>query len=181
MADKILTPFGAYAGTAAATVVPATGTVVANETGFDSHRITTIDIADLSLIVTTNASKGDGKLIYTFPAGKIVVKRTTLSIGVVGTAALNVADTPEIGVGTVVATGAIATLGAGAATMENLFDGTAISACDNTAYQGSQSLTLAIAAAGVHNVYLNIADGWAGIDAGMKATGRVIIEWAYMS
>ncbi len=178
---KILTPFGAYAATPAATVVPATGTVVANETGFDSHRITTIDIADLALIVTTNASKGDGKLIYTFPAGKIVVKRTSLSIGIIGTAALNVADTPEIGVGTVVATGAIATLGAGGATMENLFDGTAISACDNTAYQGSQSLTLAITAAAVHNVYLNIADGWAGIDTGMKATGRVIIEWAYMS
>jgi hypothetical protein len=87
MADKILTPFGAYAGTAAATVVPATGTVIANETGFDSHRITTIDIADLTLITTTAAAKGDGKLIYTFPAGKIIVKRTTLSVGIIGTAA----------------------------------------------------------------------------------------------
>jgi len=178
---KILTPFGAYAGTPAATVVPLTGTVVANETGFDSHRITTIDIADLVLLATTNASVGGGKLIYTFPAGKIIVKRATLSVGIIGTAALNVADTPEIGIGTVVATGAIATLGAGAATMENIFDGTAISACDNTAYQGSQSLTLAITAAAVHDVYLNLADGWAGIDAGMKATGRVILEWAYMS
>jgi len=178
---KILTPFGVFAATPAATVVPATGTVVANETGFDSHRITTIDIADLTILATTNASVGGGKLIYTFPAGKIVVKRATISIGVIGTAALNVADTPEIGLGTVVATGAIATLGAGSATMENIFEGTAMSACDNTAYQGSQDRILAITAAGVHDVYLNLADGWAGIDAGMKATGRVILEWAYMS
>ena len=120
-------------------------------------------------------------MIYTFPAGKIIVKRTTFSVGIIGTAALNAADTPEIGVGTSVATGTIATLGAGSAAMENMFDGTAIAACDNTAYQGSQSLTLGIAAAGSHAVYLNVADTWTGVDAGMKATGRVIIEWAYMS
>ena len=179
--STIQRPFGDFASTPAATVVPATGTVVAKETGDDSHHITTIDIADLTILATTNASVGGGKLIYTFPAGKIVVKRATISIGVIGTAALNAADTPEIGIGTVVATGAIATLGAGGATMENIFEGTAMADCNNTAYQGSQDRILAITEAGVHDVYLNLADGWAGIDAGMKATGRVILEWAYMS
>lgn len=177
---KILTPFGAYSATPAATVVPATGTVVANETGVDSHRITTIDIADLSLIVTTNASKGDGKLIYTFPAGNIIVKRATIALGIVGTGALNVADTPDLGIGTVVATGAVAVL-SGTATFENILTGQTVSACDGTVQMASVASTLTITAAAAHSVYLNIADGWAGVDAGMKATGRVILEWAYMS
>lgn len=177
---KILTPFGAYSATPAATVVPATGTVVANETGVDSHRITTIDIADLSLIVTTNANKGDGKLIYTFPAGNIIVKRATIALGIEGTAALNVADTPDLGIGTVVATGAVAVL-SGTATFENILTGQTVSACDGTVQMASVASTLTIAAAAAHSVYLNIADGWAGVDAGMKATGRVILEWAYMS
>ncbi len=177
---KILTPFGAYAATPAATVKPATGTVVANETGVDSHRITTIDIADLSLIVTTNANKGDGKLIYTFPAGNIIVKRATIALGIKGTAALNVADTPDLGIGTVVATGAVDVL-SGTATFENILTGQTVSACDGTVQMASVASTLTIAAAAAHSVYLNIADGWAGVDAGMKATGRVILEWAYMS
>jgi len=180
MATKILTPFGAFAGTPAATVVPATGTVVANETGFDSHRITTIDIASLNLITTTNASLGAGKLIYTLPAGNIIIKRATIALGIIGTAALNVADTPDLGLGTVVASGAVAVL-SGTGTFENILTGQTVSACDNTVTMASVATTLTIASAAAHSIYLNIADGWAGVDAGMLATGRVIIEWAYMS
>jgi len=176
---KILTPFGAFAG-AGTVATPATGTITANETGVDSHRITTIDIADLNLITTTNASKGDGKLIYTFPAGNIIVKRATIALGIIGTAALNVADTPDLGLGTVVASGAVAVL-SGTGTFENILTGQTVSACDNTVQLASVAATLTIATAAAHTVYLNIADGWAGIDAGMLATGRVIIEWAYMS
>ena len=176
---KILTPFGAYAA-AGTLATPAAGTITANETGFDSHRITTIDISALPLIVTTNANKGDGKLLYTFPAGNIIIKRATVALGIIGTAALNVADTPELGLGTVVATGTVDVL-SGTATFENIMTALVVSACDNTVQQASASTPLTIAAAAAHTCYLNIADGWAGIDAGMKATGRVIIEWAYMS
>lgn len=176
---KILTPFGKFAaeGTAA---TPATGTITVNETGVDSSRITTIDIADLSLIATTNASKGDGKLIYTFPAGNIIVKSASIALGIIGTASLNAADTPDLGLGTVVATGAVAVL-SGTATFENIMTGQTVSACDNTVQIASVNTILPIAAASAHTVYLNIADGWAGVDAGMKATGRVVLEWQYMS
>ncbi len=176
---KILTPFGAYAA-AGTLATPATGTMTVNETGFDSHRITTIDIADLNLITTTNASLGAGKLIYTFPAGNIIVKRATVALGIIGTAALNVADTPELGLGTVVASGVVAVL-SGTATFENIMTALVVSACDNTVQQASAATPLTIASAAAHTCYLNIADAWAGIDAGMLVTGRVIIEWAYMS
>ncbi len=180
MATKILTPFGAFAGTPAATVVPATGTIVANETGFDSHRITTIDIADLVLGATTNASLGIGKLIYTLPAGDIIITRATTQLSMIGTAALNAASTPVVGLGTVIASGAVAVL-SGTATFENIKAGVALADCNSTIQRSSVALTLGIASASAHSVYLNAAVAWAGIDAGMKITGRVIIEWAYMS
>lgn len=179
MATKIKTPFGAYAGQGTA-ATPATGTITVNETGVDSAMVTTIDIADLALIVTTNANKGDGKLLYTLPAGNVIIKRATIALGIIGTAALNAADTPDLGLGTVVASGAIAVL-SGTATFENILTGQTVSACDNTVQMASVASTLTIASAAAHTVYLNIADGWAGIDAGMLATGRVIIEWAFMS
>lgn len=179
MATKIKTPFGAYAGQGTA-ATPATGTITVNETGVDSAMVTTIDIADLALIVTTNANKGDGKLLYTLPAGNVIIKRATIALGIIGTAALNAADTPDLGLGTVVASGTVNVL-SGTATFENILTGQTVSACDNTVQMASVASTLTIASAAAHTVYLNIADGWAGIDAGMLATGRVIIEWAFMS
>lgn len=177
---KILTPFGEYAGKGTA-ATPATGTITVNETGVDSHMVTTIDIAYLALIVTTNANKADGKLLYTLPAGNVIVKRATIALGITGTAALNAADTPDVGLGTTVASGSVAVLG-GTAGFENIMTGqTWTAACAGVVQQASIATTLAIATAGDHTVYLNIADGWDGIDAGMKATGRVIIEWAFMS
>jgi hypothetical protein len=44
----------------------------------------------------------------------------------------------------------------------------------------SVASTLTVASAAAHTIYLNIAAAWAGVDAGMKATGRVVIEWKYM-
>jgi len=174
----IKTPFGVFAanGTPA---TPATGTLSVVETGVDQDRITTIDIADLVLIATTNANKGDGKLLYTLPAGNVIITRATIALGIVGTAALNVADTPDLGLGTVVASGAVAVL-SGTGTFENILTGQTVSACDGTVQLASVASTLTIAAAAAHTIYLNIADGWAGVDAGMKATGRVVIEWKYM-
>ncbi len=176
--SKILTPFGVFAaeGTPA---TPATGTLSVTETGVDQARVTTIDIADLSLIATTNASKGDGKLLYTLPAGNVIITRASIALGIEGTGALNAADTPDLGLGTVVATGAVAVL-SGTATFENILTGQTVSACNGTVQLATAASTLTIASAAAHTVYLNIADGWAGIDAGMKATGRVVLEWKYM-
>jgi hypothetical protein len=176
----IKTPFAAFAAGDGTAATPATGTLTVLETGIDQDRITTIDIADLVLITTTAADKADGKLLYTLPAGNIIITRASISLGIVGTAALNAADTPDVGLGTVVATGAVATLD-GTATFENILTGqTWSAACNEVRQQASVATTLSVLTAGAHTVYLNIADGWAGIDAGMKATGRIVLEWKYM-
>jgi hypothetical protein len=77
--SRIKTPFAAFAanGTAA---TPATGTLKVLETGVDQNRVTTIDIADLVLITTTAAAKADGKLLYTLPAGNIIITRASISL-----------------------------------------------------------------------------------------------------
>jgi hypothetical protein len=178
--SRIKTPFAAFSAGDGTPATPATGTLTVLETGVDQDRVTTIDIADLVLITTTAAAKADGKLLYTLPAGNILITRASISLGIEGTAALNVADTPDVGLGTVIATGAVATLD-GTATFENILTGqTWAAACGGVRQQASVAATLTIAAAAAHTIHLNIADTWAGIDAGMKATGRVVIEWKYM-
>lgn len=177
MASEILPPFGSQNKGTKAT--PATGTITEKTWGGDNRYFTEINIDDLSLIVTTNASKADGKLIYTLPAGNIIIKSAAMKIGIVGTGSANAADTPDLGIGTVVATGAVAVL-SGTGTFENIMTGQTVSACDGTAVLNSVDTILAIASSAAHTIYLNIADGWAGVDAGMLASGRVVIEWCFM-
>jgi hypothetical protein len=177
--SRIKTPFAAFAanGTAA---TPATGTLTVTETGVDQDRVTTIDIANLALITTTAAAKADGKLLYTLPAGNIIITRASISLGIIGTAALNVEDTPEVGLGTTVASGGVNALN-GTAAFENVLTGQVWAIkCGGLRQQASIAATLDVLAAADHTIYLNIADTWAGIDAGMKATGRIVLEWKYM-
>jgi len=158
---------------------PLAGTITAIEWGGDNKHITELTITSVPLIVTTNASKGDGKPIYTLPAGKVIIKSAAMNIGIVGTAALNVADTPDLGLGTVVASGAVSVL-SGTATFENIMTGQTVGACANTKTVAAVDTILSIPTANAHTVYLNIADGWAGIDAGMLATGKIVLEWQYL-
>ena len=64
-------------------------------------------------------SLGLGKLLYTFPAGAIVIRRAYMSIGITQTGGLINADTPEGGLGTTVASGAVTALN-GTAAFENI-------------------------------------------------------------
>lgn len=74
---------------------------------------------------TTNASLGFGEHLFTFPTGVIRPIGGTLKVASVTATAAGTAG--EWGAGTTIASGAIATLGAGSAAMENLLEGTTIS------------------------------------------------------
>lgn len=128
-----------------------------------------------------NASLGSGLLIYTFPSAPAIrvlgghMYGTLLGTGSVLT------DTPEVGLGTVIASGAIATLGAGAATMEDILGPFVAASINNGVVSGKDAVSgiKAIAAGGTKTVHLNIADGWADITtAGVVSfTGVIEIEW----
>ena len=142
-----------------------------------------------------NASLGIGAKFYTWPTGvNILVEEVALSGGI--TAAISVTtDTPEVGIGTVVASGAVATLTT--ATWENLMDGGASGSSVDAAgvapdvagtvfhKKSLTTVTPIIKATGgaARDLFLNVADGWADVTAAgaVTFTGKILIEWKVLS
>ncbi len=171
---------------------PGTG-VTAIESGSGTRRRTELVVAATHIVVTTpdTAALAQGALIYTFPPGQIIVHRVYGDVGLEINDATNVADTPEIGLGTAVATGANATLGAAATGIEaeNLWGPHVVDGCDTgataaDAFQGISSLEFIMAGAGDHTCYLNCADTW-GNGAGtanvvLENDARFTIDWTIL-
>ncbi len=110
-----------WGGSSAAGTVGA-ATVSANEYGNGVDRLTVLTLTSFAVGTSgDNANLALGAKIYTWPTGvNILVEWAAISGGL--TAAISVTtDTPEVGIGTVVATGAAATLTT--ATWENIIDG----------------------------------------------------------
>lgn len=161
------------AGTAAAGVT-------AHEERDGAFHITTLRFTNLSVgTVADNAAKAFGVLIYTLPVGAKIINGSSVSVGLTGSNAGNAADTPELGLGTVIATGSEATLGAAGATMENIMEGAAVTNCTGTAYSNIVGTDLGILASGAKTIHLNVADTWADITGAgtITATGTVKLSW----
>ena len=168
---------------------PGTG-VTALESGQGTLRKTTLIVAAGHVLVTTpdNESLAQGALIYTFPAGVIIVHRVYGDVGLEINDAANIADTPEIGLGTVIGAGAIAVLNG--TTMEDIWGPHVVAGCDTgaDATDAGQFVSVKdffIANAGVHTVYLNCADAWAnnGNDTAsvvLENDARFVIEWTHL-
>lgn len=127
------------------------------------------------------ANEAVGKLIYTLPAGAIFVRAVHMNIGLTNTDTTIDADTPDVGIGTVIATGAVATLD-GTSTFEDLLTGQTAANCTGTkTVKGVTDQTLFIGANGVKTIHLNVADGWAGSETALAATGEIHIEYVALS
>jgi hypothetical protein len=159
--------------------------VVANEKG-DSYTHTTIlTLSSVAITIGDNASLSMGALIYTLPAGACVINSTYLSVGLT-LAGTPTTDTPEIGLGTVIGSGANATLGAVGATSENIIEGAAMANIAGTAKVIQDIPTanepLFIAAGGAHTIYLNFADAWNDVNAtAATASGTIVINWNFLA
>lgn len=137
-----------------------------------------------------NANLAIGAKFYTLPAGAYVIEGCTIVGGV--TAAISVTtDTPEAGVGTTIGTGATATL---STTMEDIVDGGAAGLIGGALVAPDVAGTLFakgmlstsvqgvyIAASGgkSHDLFLNVADGWADVTAAgaVTFTGKLTLKW----
>ncbi len=157
------------------------------EMGSGMKRRTILKLTTATSFVTTpdTAALADGAKIYTFPAGQIIIHEVYGDIGLEINDATNVADTPEVGLGSVIATGAVATLGAGASTWEDTWGPHIVTGCDvgaapSDAIQQVSRPGKVIASAGVHAIFLNIADTWSNgggtADCFVQAC-RFIIDW----
>lgn len=151
------------------------------ERGNQNQHVTTLTVQSALPAIAGGANLAVGKLLYTFPAGPIVVHAAYMSVGVTQTQGNINADTPDIGLGTTIGSGAVAVLG-GTAAFENILTGQTAANCTGTATVktvGDQ--VLVIEAAGNHTVYLNVADGWAASgDTGALINGTVTLHWSYL-
>ena len=163
------------------------GTVVAAEYG-DGFNHTTVLTLTAFVVGTPNAGNNSaiGGLIYTLPAGVNVHQTSYYNIGL--TVGGVQTDTPEIGIGSVVGSGAIATLDNG--TMEdyvisNAWSSTLDGSAEVFGPVGAQAGVLTgislNKAADVKEIYLNSADGWnAGLTGDMTADGTIILIWNFL-
>lgn len=147
---------------------------------FGSTRLETFYLNSLSLNNFTNGNSANGVLLTTLPAGAQGIKISRLNISLLASNGSMVNDTPDVGIGTVKATGAVNVL-SGTATFENILTGqTALNANGSTFNGTDLTVDLLTNASGVKTIYLNAADAWAG-NGSVAATGEIQIQWVDLS
>lgn len=153
--------------------------------GYMHTTVLTVSQAD-AVTVDDDAALCDGYLLYTFPAGEVVVNSAYISMAV--TLAEDTTATPEVGLGTVLGSGAHATLGASDAACEDILGPATANDCNGTAEVLTVAVAggtpLVIATAGAHIVHFNIAATWAntaGTDLTGDIAGTVVLNWAFVA
>lgn len=160
---------------------PNTG-VRAQEYGDARIHQTVLTVTDLALpAITGGAAEAEGVLLYTLPAGACVVESAYMSLALQQQDGNITADTPDVGLGTTIATGAVAVLG-GTPAFENIVTGQTAADCDGTAtVQTIADQVLVIETGDSHAIYFNVADTWAASgDAGALVSGTVTLNWRRM-
>ena len=154
--------------------------------GYNHTTVLTLTNVDLGAIGGAGAL-ALGALIYTFPAGAHLHSVTSASIAIQGDAPVQ-ADTPELAIGSLIASGAVATIGAVDPTAE---DYTAPLASITDCNGSVNEIAMQGAVAGLHTgisfnatgdtkaVNLNVADTWSGASTTLLATGTVTLQWVF--
>lgn len=164
---------------------PGTG-VTAVERGDGTRHKSILTLEDFAVGNSADgASLALGAVFYTLPAGALIIRAAYMAVGLTLADAVQT-DTPEIGIGTVVGSGANATLGAVGATSENVFEGTAVADVAGTVFTGFKGPTagvpLLLAAGDPHTLFLNVADGWANLSgpSAITADGTIVLLWDFV-
>jgi hypothetical protein len=163
---------------------PETGVTATEYSSDGRHFVTVLTFTGLAVGTIAAGDKAYGKKIYTLPAGAQLVKASYMSVGLT-TAGSTKTDTPDVGIGSVIATGNVALLN-GTATFEDYLtgqtaadvNGTATVAGPICATAGALTGIALNSAASAKTIHLNVADGWnAGAVGALTATGTVAISW----
>lgn len=154
------------------------------EGGDATHHTTTLTVAGVLPAIAGGADLAVGTLLYTFPAGDVVVNHAKLNIAITQTEGNITADTPDVGLGTVIATGVVAVL-SGTGTFEDIITGQTAADSNGTATVKTAIPTAAvpfvIESGDAHTLHFNAADGWAASgDLAATITGTVVIEWDFV-
>jgi hypothetical protein len=152
----------------------------------DGRNITSVfTLSAISLTIAGAAAEAVGALIYTFPAGAHFHEVTYMNITLTGGGTVD-ADTPDVGIGSVIGTGAVSVL-SGTPTFEDYITGQTATDCSGTAIVAMTGATAGIhtgislnASGDVKAVNVNVADTWAGADT-ITLAGTVTMKWTAMS
>lgn len=184
---------GILAATADAGTVTTSATTVAEEHGDGLWHVTKLTMTNFAMGTSgDNAALAIGAKFYTFPAGTIVIEDASIVGGI--TAAISITtNTPEVGIGTVVGSGASATL---STTMEDIVDGGAAGyvggdtvapdVAGGAFYKGMAATTpVVIKTSGgkARDLFLNAAVTWANVAAAgaVTFTGVITLKWRMAS
>lgn len=142
-----------------------------------------ITITNAVITVGNSADLATGTLIYTLPAGACLINSAYMSVAIAGVSTTT--DTPDVGLGTVIGTGAVATLD-GTATFENIITGQTATDTNGTATVKAAGPTagapLEITTGGAHTVHFNAADGWgANADVAGTLNGTVVLKYSRLA
>jgi len=160
--------------------------VTAKEYGDSYNHVTVLTVSQGNALTTgDSANLADGYLLYTLPAGVCVIDYSYMSMAITHDDAASKTDTPDVGIGTVEGSGAVGTLD-GTATFEDIITGQTANDCNGTATVKTALPTAAvpfvIAAADVHTVYFNAADGWANNTVQTAdIAGTVVLVWRFLA
>lgn len=136
-----------------------------------------------AIVGGTNLSVGF--LMWTFPAGVHMLKVARIALGLTQSEGNVNADTPDLGLGDTVGSGANTNLSSVAAS-ENILLGQTSNNCTGTVEDKTIIVPtaghLVNESAGTKTVYINVADGWAASgDAALGISGSVWLEWTRLS
>lgn len=159
------------------------GNILVQDTvdGFN-HR-TKIVLTGVTLdAIAGGAALALGEPMFVIPAGEAIIHNSYINVAIQQTEGNITADTPDVGLGTTLASGANATLDAAPAGSENIHTGQTAADCDGTATVNTLGTQLVIATADSHTVYLNVADTWAASgDAAATVSGEIVVNWSKVS
>ena len=167
--------------TTTANVGTAGTNVVATEYGDGYNHITVLTLTGAALTPTIPAdAEGAGAIIYTFPAGVHITTACHMDVtAVVADTATNAVD---MGLGSLIGSGDIATLTTAA--MEDCVTGQTVADISSPATEKSTISTagapLLFEAGGSKVLHLNMAGTWNATVASLAATGTVTIYWTYL-
>ena len=166
---------------------PNTG-VTAEEYGDGYNHVTVLTVSQAdALTLADNTDIADGYLLYTFPAGVIIVDATYMSMAITAASPQLVNDTPIVGIGTVIGTGAVNDL-VGTGTFEDLLIGQSANDCTGTAEVACLAPTAAnsfvILSGAAHTVHFNAAATWSNdtsTDLSADIAGTVVLKWTFLA
>jgi hypothetical protein len=175
------------AQTAIGTTPVGTVSIVEYSTGKDVTTVLTLTNFIVGALAGAAAALGVGNIVYAFPAGQhfeLVDSLSSIVLTAVGTAVAT-----DTGLGSVIATGAVAVLD-GTTTFEDRLTGITI---NTAAGGGAAASSIATTTAGVgsgiglnaagsvKNVFLNSAGTWNANNVGsLTASGTIVLKWTRM-